>query len=159
VRGTIGVFSVDDKGQLKAEAPIRLPPPIAPRGEDAAESDAGPQQPGKAKAKAAADGKNAAAGLAIDAQRGALWAVFNMRNSLAQVDLGSGQIAREIRVGNAPYGVVLVGNQAYVSNWAGREPGKGNAAADSGTAAPVRVDPVRHIASDGSVSVVDLDAG
>jgi YVTN family beta-propeller protein len=159
VRGTIGVFSVDDVGQLKAEQPIRVPPPIAARGDDAAEGDGGPQPPAKAKAKSAADGKNAVAGLAIDSKQNTLWAALNMRNSVAQIDLSSGQILREIRVGNAPYGVVIVGNRAYVSNWAGREPGKGDTAADSGTAAPVRVDPVRHIASDGSVSVVDLDSG
>ena len=66
---------------------------------------------------------------------------------------------REIPVGNAPYDVVLVGRRAYVSNWAGRLPAPGDATGPSGDAAPVRVDPVRNIANDGSVSVVDLDAG
>jgi YVTN family beta-propeller protein len=51
---------------------------------------------------------------------------------------------------------VLLGNKAYVSNWAGRHPTVSDTKADSGTAGPVKVDPVRHIASDGSVSVVDL---
>jgi YVTN family beta-propeller protein len=55
--------------------------------------------------------------------------------------------------------VVLVGDKAYVSNWAGREPGPHDTAGPSGIAPPVRVDPRRHIASDGSVSVVDLAAG
>src|SRR5437773_2552103 len=33
IRGTVGVFSVDQNGQLKAEEPIRVPPPTATRGE------------------------------------------------------------------------------------------------------------------------------
>ncbi len=157
VRGTIGVFSVDEKGQLKAQEPIRVPPPLA-KGEDVAEGDGGPQPPAKQKAKRE-EGKNAVGGLAVSGDGRLLWAVLNMRNSLAAFDVASGEIVREIAVGNAPYGVVLTGNKAYVSNWAGRHPGKSDVAAESGTAGPVRVDPVRHIASDGTVSVVDLAAG
>jgi YVTN family beta-propeller protein len=81
-----------------------------------------------------------------------------MRNTLAEFDLASGKLLREIAVGNAPYGIAIVGKKAYVTNWAGRHPGKGDSAGESGTASTVRVDPVRHIASDGSVSVIDLAA-
>jgi YVTN family beta-propeller protein len=158
VRGAIGVFSIDEKGQLKTEQAIRVPPPIAGKGEDVAEGDGGPQVPAKQKAKRE-EGKNAVGGLAISSDGKLLWAVLNMRNSLAAIDLASGQVAKEIAVGNAPYGVVIVGNKAYVSNWAGRVPRANDLAAESGTAVPVMVDPVRHIASDGTVSVVDLAAG
>ncbi len=158
VRGTIGVFSVDEKGQLKTEAPIRVPPPLAGKSEDVAEGDGGPQPPAKQKAKRE-EGKNAVGGLVMSGDGKLLWAVLNMRNSLAAIDVASGEVVKEIAVGNAPYGVVLVENKAYVSNWAGRHPGKGDTAGESGTASPVRVDLVRHIASDGSVSVVDLAAG
>ena len=38
-------------------------------------------------------------GLAIDAQGETLWAVLNLRNSLAEIDLASGTLKREIAVG------------------------------------------------------------
>jgi YVTN family beta-propeller protein len=56
----------------------------------------------------------------------------------------------------APYDVVLVGRRAYVSNWGGRRPAPGDLTGPAGCSTEVRVDPVRHIASEGSVSVVDL---
>src|SRR5439155_19754574 len=113
-----------------------------------------PQPAAKQKARRE-EGKNAVGGLAISGDGKLLWAVLNMRNSLAAIDLVNGELMKEIPVGNAPYGVVVVGNKAYVSNWAGRHPGKSDTAGESGTANAVRVDSVRHIASDGSVSVVD----
>src|SRR5205823_10159105 len=106
-----------------------------------------------------ANSKNALPiGLALDLDGKTLWAALNLRNSLAQIDLTSGQVGREIAVGNAPYGVVLVGHKAYVSNWAGRHPDSKAVAAASGSGAPVRVDSTRFIANDGSVSVVDLQS-
>jgi YVTN family beta-propeller protein len=159
IRGSIGAFDVEEYGQLEPRSPIRLPALVKQRSEDAAEGPAGPQTPKKEKSKSDADGKNAAAGLAIDSRGKLLYAVFNMRNTLAAIDIATGEIKREIPVGNAPYGVVLINDRAYVTNWAGRHPNKADATADSGTAGPVVVDPVRHIASDGSVSVVDLTAG
>src|SRR4029078_523548 len=73
--------------------------------------------------------------------------------------LATGELVREIAAGNAPYGVALTKNKAYVSNWAGRHPDGNTTAGESGAGPPVRVDPTRHIASDGSVSVIDLAAG
>jgi YVTN family beta-propeller protein len=157
--GSIGVFSVDDEGELKSQSPIRIPALGARRGEDVAEGPSGPQVPRKEKTKSESEGKNAAGGLAIDVSGKLLYAVCNMRNSLAEIDIETKKIMREIPVGNAPYGVALVKDKAFVTNWAGRQPGKDDTTADSGTAGPVVVDPVRHIASDGSVSVVDLTAG
>lgn len=156
IRGAIGVFEVEADGELEPEKPWRIPALGAPRGEDVAAGPSGPQEPKKEKAKNESDAKNAAGGLAIDSAGKTLWAVCNMRNSLTGFDLATGKIVREISVGNAPYGVVLVGNKAYVTNWAGRHPTAKDTKAESGTAGNVKVDPVRHIASDGSVSVVDL---
>jgi YVTN family beta-propeller protein len=62
-------------------------------------------------------------------------------------------------VGFAPYDVVLVGDKAYVSNWGGRRPDATSVTGPAGQGTRVRVDPVRHIASEGSVSVIDLAAG
>ena len=160
IRGSIGVFSVGDDGQLTAEMPISLPVSAGANKENAANSETGPQSPTRQPLPPAADVKNAVPiGLALDSQGKSLWVVLNLRNSLAQIELESGQIVREIPVGSAPYGVVLIGDKAYVSNWAGRHPGPKDTAAASGDGSPVRVDPKRFIASDGSVSVVDLKAG
>ena len=133
--GTIGVFAVDDEGELEAKKPIQLN---------------------------TADGASGEAilpvGLAIDRAGKSLWAVLNLRNSLAEIDLETGTLRHEIPVGNAPFGVALVGGTAYVSNWAGRKPEGDVPTGPSGRGVRVRVDAVRHIASDGSVSVVDLAA-
>jgi YVTN family beta-propeller protein len=160
IRGSIGVFVVAVDGQLEAQTPISLPVLPGAGKENVANSPTGPQSPTRQPLPAGADSKNAVPiGLALDAQGKTLWAVLNLRNSLAQIDLETGQVVREIAVGSAPYGVVLLGDKAYVSNWAGRHPGKNDASAASGDGSPVRVDRKRFIANDGSVSVVDLKAG
>ncbi len=134
--GTIGVFEVTPEGALLARPPIKL------------------SDETKAPAEAILP-----VGLAVDAAGKTLWAVLNLRNTLAEIDLATGRIRREIPVGNAPYGVVFVGDKAYVTNWAGRKPDAQSVAGPSGRGQPVRVDPLRHIASDGSVSVVSLASG
>lgn len=104
-------------------------------------------------------GNSLPVGLAISADGKTLFAALNLKNSLAEIDLASGEVKREIPAGNAPYDVVVVRGQAYVSNWAGRMPTGESKTGPSGVAPPVRVDPVRNIANDGSVSVVDLASG
>jgi DNA-binding beta-propeller fold protein YncE len=56
----------------------------------------------------------------------------------------------------APYDVELADGKAFVSNWAGRRPGAGDLTGPAGRGTEVRVDPVRHIANEGSVSVIQL---
>ncbi len=130
---TIGVFEISTAGKVTAGKSIALPPRAA------RETDAVP------------------VGMAITRDGKSLLVTLNMKNTLAEVDLTSGKVSREISVSNAPYDVVVVGRKAYVSNWAGRLPGPGDTTGPSGDAVPVRADPVRFIANDGSVSVVDLD--
>jgi len=62
-------------------------------------------------------------------------------------------------VGVAPFDVVLAAGKAYVSNWGGRRPDKGDRTGPAGRGTTVRVDPVRNIPSEGSVSIIDLAAG
>jgi len=132
----IGVFEVESDGKLEAEKPIELPK------------------------KSRRDAGSVPVGMSISVDGKTMYVVLNMKNTLAEIDLDSGQVKREIPVGNAPYDVVILGNTAYVSNWAGRLPGPGTPTGPSGNdVPPVRVDPVRNIANDGSVSVVDLKAG
>ena len=136
-RGNIGVFDVSDEGQLAAIAPIVLP----------------------TKTSGGRSGGALPVGLAVDPEGKSLFVAININNTLGEIDIPSGKLVREIAVGNAPYDVVLVGRQAYVSNWAGRLPAPGDVTGPSGEPRQCAVDPVRNIANDGSVSVVDLDAG
>jgi YVTN family beta-propeller protein len=99
------------------------------------------------------------AGLAFSADGKSLYAAINLTNRLAEIDLAKNRVVREIPVGNAPYDVALVGRRAYVSNFGGRIPAKGDVTGPAGRGIPVKVDPRRNIASEGTVSIVDLDSG
>lgn len=59
-------------------------------------------------------------------------------------------------MGVAPYDVALTGGKAFVSNWGGRRPEAGQLTGPAGCGTEVRVDPVRHIANEGSISIIDL---
>ncbi|MCC6124380.1 MAG: bifunctional YncE family protein/alkaline phosphatase family protein [Pirellulales bacterium] len=137
LKGTIDVHAVGEDGKLETLPPIKLPK--------------------------TADGKGGSpvpAGLTLDPAQDRLWAVLNMRNSVAEIDLADGRVLREIQVGNAPYGAVFAGGKLYVSNWAGRRPKKGEITEPSGSSAPpVKVDPRTHVAAEGSLTVVDLAQG
>ncbi|HLZ10031.1 MAG TPA: beta-propeller fold lactonase family protein, partial [Chloroflexota bacterium] len=54
---------------------------------------------------------------------------------------------------------MLAKDKLYVSNWGGRRPDESSLTGPIGTDGKVRVDPVRFIANEGSVSVVDLTSG
>jgi YVTN family beta-propeller protein len=96
------------------------------------------------------------AGLALSRDGHRLYVVLNLSNRLAEVDTVAGKVLRSWPVGFAPYGVVLVGDKAYVSNWGGRLPDDDGPTGPAGRGTRVRVDPVRYIASEGSVSVIRL---
>ncbi|MFM8397611.1 MAG: YncE family protein, partial [Pirellula sp.] len=68
-------------------------------------------------------------------------------------------MTRTYDVGVAPYDVKLAGNKAIVSNWGGRRPGNDDLVGPAGKGTKVRVDPVRFIANEGSVSMIDLESG
>jgi DNA-binding beta-propeller fold protein YncE len=136
VQGRIEAYAVSAKGKLKKSRSIQLTPQ-----------------------RSRTSGGALPAGLAIAPGGKTLWAAYNMENVLGEVDLASGRELRKIHVGNAPYGVVCAAGKIYVSNWAGRHPRQDDPAGPSGSAAPVRVDPKRNIASEGSVSVVDPKQG
>ena len=94
-------------------------------------------------------------GLALSPDGATLYVCLSRNNTLGVVDVASGKLTSEIPVGVAPYGVILYGGLAYVSNWGGRHPGAGDATGiTSGT--PMIVDAVTGVASSGTVSVVDL---
>ena len=99
------------------------------------------------------------AGLAISPDGKRLYVAGNLSNRLIEVDTTTGKTLRTIAAGSLPYDVVLKGSKAYVSNWGGRRPDAQSTIGPSGRGTTVRVDPTRHIASEGSVSVIDLEIG
>ena len=98
------------------------------------------------------------AGLALSPDGRKLYVALNLSNRLGEFDANDGKLLRTWNVGVAPYEVVLVGTKAYISNWGGRRPGTNSVTGPAGHGTRVRVDPVRHIANEGSVSVIELTA-
>ncbi len=136
VEGSVKVFAVSDEGRITPSHSWPLPPARAPR--RAAEIPSG---------------------LAVSPDGTRLYVCGNLSNSLLELDTSSGDVLRSFDVGVAPYDVVLTGGRAYVSNWGGRRPGPDDLTGPAGRGTVVRVDPVRHVASEGSVSVIDLTSG
>ena len=99
------------------------------------------------------------AGLAVSRDGRRLYVALNLGNKLAEIDTNTGALLRSWDTGVAPFDVVLAADKAYVSNLGGRRPGKGDITGPAGRGTTVRVDPVRHIASEGTVTVVNLTEG
>lgn len=136
VNGSIKVFGVERGTNVAGLFTISLPPANAPARK--------PEIP---------------AGIAVAPDGKKLYVCGNLSNRLLELDSRNGRLLRTWDVGFAPYDVVLVGGKAYVSNWGGRRPDAQDLTGPAGQGTRVRVDPVRHIASEGSVSVMDLTAG
>jgi DNA-binding beta-propeller fold protein YncE len=132
VNGAIKVFRVDEQGRVEGFNSFSLPAADAP--ERTVEIPAG---------------------LALSKDGKLLYVALNLSNRLAEMDSETGKVLRIWNVGVAPYDVKLANNKIYVSNWGGRQPGKNDLTGPAGKGTRVRVDPVRHIASEGSVSVID----
>ena len=99
------------------------------------------------------------AGIVVSPDGKKLFVVLNLSNRLAELDAITGQVYRLWDVGVAPYDVVLAGEKIYVSNWGGRRPDVGSTTGPAGEGTLVRVDPIRHIANEGSVSVISMIVG
>ncbi len=98
-------------------------------------------------------------GLAVSRDGRLLYVAMNLANKLVEIDTTTGVVLRTWDTGVAPFDVVLAAGKAYVSNWGGRRPGKGDLTGPAGRGTAVRVDPVRHIASEGTVTIVNLAEG
>jgi DNA-binding beta-propeller fold protein YncE len=133
VTGTIRVFTVTEASEVHPQRTIILPPAGAPRRDEEIPS-----------------------GLALSPDGTRLYVCANLSNRVHEIDLPSGRVLRSFHVGVAPYDVVLVGDRLFVSNWGGRRPGAGDLTGPAGRGTVVRVDPVRHIAKEGSVSIIPL---
>jgi YVTN family beta-propeller protein len=132
VNGDIKVFDVA-QGQVSASAAFPLPPATAPRRKE-----------------------EIPAGLATSADGQRLYVCLNLSNRLAELDAATGKVLRTWEVGVAPYGVIVTGDKAFVSNWGGDRPTSDVPTGPAGQGTLVRVDPVRHIADHGSLSAIDL---
>jgi len=133
VNGSIKVFSVGEDGSVSPSHAIPLPPADAPRRKEEIPS-----------------------GLAVSVDGRRLYVCGNLSNQLLELDTATGKVLRVFPVGVAPFDVVLANGKAYVSNWGGRAPGPGDLTGPAGRGTLVRVDPVRHIANEGSVTVVKV---
>ncbi len=133
VNGSIKVFGCDPDRQVKGLYSIGLPPANAPRRQ-----------------------QEIPAGLALSPGGRRLYVCGNLSNRLFELDSTAGTVLRSWDVGVAPYDVVLAGDHAYVSCWGGRRPQPGELTGPAGRGTVVKVDPVRHIANEGSISVIDV---
>ncbi|MGC9942739.1 MAG: bifunctional YncE family protein/alkaline phosphatase family protein [Verrucomicrobiota bacterium] len=97
------------------------------------------------------------AGIAVSPDGANLYVALNVANRLAELDATSGKLLRTWNVGVAPFDVVLAHNKLYVSNWGGRRPDADSPTGPIGENGVVRVDD-NSVASEGSVSVIHLDA-
>ncbi|MBN1346691.1 MAG: phosphoesterase [Phycisphaerae bacterium] len=136
VEGDIKVFEVDNKGRVKGLRSIPLP-----------------------EAKGLQRKAEIPSGLALSPDGKRLYVCGNLTNTLLEIDTESGDVVRRFDTGVAPYDVVLVRGKAYVSNWGGRRPARDDLTGPAGRGTLARVDPVHYVASDGSVTVVDLASG
>ncbi len=98
------------------------------------------------------------AGMALSPDGSRLYVALNGSNTLGVVDTATNQLVKQIPVGNAPRQVVLVGNQAFVSNEGGRRAGSGDFT-NLSDKTPIVANPSTGAASTGTVSVVNLDSG
>lgn len=133
VNGSIKVFAVKDDGAVQPARVFQLPEANAPQRKAEIPS-----------------------GLALSDDDSRLYVCGNLSNKLLELNSADGKPARSWDVGVAPYDVVVVNGKAFVSNWGGRRPNPGDLTGPAGQGTEVRVDPVRHIASEGSVSILDL---
>jgi YVTN family beta-propeller protein len=95
------------------------------------------------------------AGIAVSTDGKKIYVAGNLSNRLLELDAANGKLLRAWNVGVAPFDVALCKNKIYVSNWGGRQPDANSPTGPAGEGTNVRVDE-RSIASEGSVSVVDL---
>jgi YVTN family beta-propeller protein len=134
VNGDIKVFGVEPDYKITPLYSIPLPPANAPLRQ-----------------------AEIPAGIAVSPDGKKLYVAGNLSNHLLELDAATGAILRSWDVGVAPFDVVFGGHKIYVSNWGGRRPDANSLIGPAGEGMRVRVD-ARSIASEGSVSVIDLNS-
>ncbi|MEJ7678266.1 MAG: beta-propeller fold lactonase family protein [Segetibacter sp.] len=88
-----------------------------------------------------------------------LYVVLNGNNQLLKINFTTKQIMWTANTGNAPFGLCIINNKAYVTNWAGSlvtDSTKEYAGMPWGSA---YTDPVTGATKQGSLSVIDVNNG
>lgn len=89
----------------------------------------------------------------------ALYVVLNGNNQLLKLDMDSGEKIWTAGTGVAPYGIALVDNKLYVTNWAGRQPGENDKNVAGVPWGKARIDTTNAAMREGSVSVYEASSG
>ena len=134
VNGDIKTFGVDAQNQLRGLFTLQLPP-----------------------ARIGNRTADIPAGIAVSKDGKRLYVAMNLSNALVEIDAETGRLLRTWKVGVAPFSVAIAGRKIYVSNWGGRVADTKSVTGPAGRGMLVRVDPVRYIANEGSVTIIDLE--
>ena len=86
-----------------------------------------------------------------------LYAVLNGNSQLAKVRVDNGKTIFQIETGVAPYGVTLIDNRAFVTNWAGPKTETNSSRETAGVPwGSAYTDPKTGAMAQGTVSVIDI---
>lgn len=135
VNGDLKVFSVDKSDKISPLSTFALPKA---------------NKPGRI--------NDIPTGIAVSPDGMKVYVALNVGNQVVELDAVTGKLLHTWQTGDAPYDMALCGNKLYVSNLGGRLPDTGDTnclVGPIGRNGTVRVDK-RSIASEGSVSVIDL---
>lgn len=89
-----------------------------------------------------------------------LYVVLNGNNELVKVDLVTDQFVWTTPTGAAPYGIVVVDDRAFVTNWAGPQPKDDDTKETAGVPyGKVFIDPATGATSSGTVSIINTKTG
>jgi YVTN family beta-propeller protein len=98
----------------------------------------------------------------VNTENGAnyLYVVLNGNNQVVKIDLSTNKTVWTKPTGAAPYGLVIVKNKAFVSNWAGPQPTDTVTRETAGVPyGKVYIDPKTGATNVGTVSVIDIQSG
>lgn len=95
----------------------------------------------------------------IESGKNYLYVVLNGTNKVVKVDLATRQPVWKSEVGVAPFGISLVNQKLYVTNWAGAVPDKSDANVAGVPWGSAKVDPRTGATREGTVSVLDPATG
>jgi len=149
-RGYLRSAKLQANGSFTWDDQVLLPSKFLPDGSYASENEI------LEKSSRTEKGRQYPGGFAIDEKRGLIYITLNLSNAIGIVNIKTGKFEKHIPVGVAPYSIIIKDNKAFVTNWGGRLPVKGDKTAISAGTAVV-VDAKTGIASSGTVSVIDLN--
>jgi YVTN family beta-propeller protein len=97
-------------------------------------------------------------GMALSVDGKSLYVALSRLNSIGVIDVATQALVSQISVGNAPYGIAVIGDKAYVSNEGGRVATAGEFTNNS-SGTQIVADPNSGGSITGTVSVINLRAG